>query len=156
MHKVGEFFKNIFKKFFSWIKFRWSYFVGLFFTWVIPIYLLNEIIALTEEVSPGIRLTFAGCIVSLVVFFAFKKAIYRKICSLSHGLLRGVLLTLYKALGYALIFGALMGIGYFAYKLLDWWKYSGVSILIGALFYVYDEKRLGDKSKGDLSEKDNI
>ena len=62
------------KKFWNYCKVRWAYLISVAFIWVIPIVMLNEHIALAET-NIAFKLTFAGIMVLVVVFFALRKKI---------------------------------------------------------------------------------
>ena len=149
MTKIKNFFKTMFTSFGKFVKCRWACFVGIIFTWVIPIIMLNEIIALAENVKAGFKLTWIGAIVAVVVILALRKKIYALIHKMKHGWVRGVLLTLYKAVGYAFLLIILWGISKISTKLYTWWLYSGISMLIGAIFYIMDEVLQTRKQKMD-------
>lgn len=149
--KLKTFIKRLFSKFAKFVKTRCCYFIGIIFTWVIPIIMLNEQIALVENVEAHLKLSWLGAIVLVVVILALRKKIYALIHQLKHGAVRGVLLTLYRAVGYGLFFVVLWGLNNFVDKLYWWWVYSGISMLIGAIFYIIDEvkvKRNGGDSNG--------
>lgn len=138
----------------NFFKLRWAYFISTFFVWIIPIIMLNETVALTET-NAGFKLTFMGCLVLLFVFFAFRKKIYAFIHSKPHGILRGVLLCIHKAVSYGLVLGVLWAISVFSTKLYHWWLLCGVSILIGLIFLFIDE-HLASKKEGDKHERSDI
>jgi len=137
--KLGSLLKRMFIGLGQFIKTRWAKFVGIIFTWVIPIVMLNEEIALVENVEAYTKVTWVGCIVLIVVLLALRKQIFASIVRLKHGIVRGILLTVYKASGYGLFLGVLWGISKLATKLYDWWLLCGISMLIGAVFYIIDE-----------------
>lgn len=122
----------------SFLKTRWAYFVSLIFIWLIPIIMLNEVVALTDT-STGFKVTFMGCLVLLFVFIAFRKKIFAIINKSPHGLLRGVLLCIHKLVTYSLILGVLWAISSFASKFYNWWLLVGISLGIGLVFVVVDE-----------------
>lgn len=138
-HKFANYIKTSFKKLLNLIARRTPYFIGIIFTWVIPIIMLNEQIALIENVQAHLKLTWLGAIVAIVVLLKVRKQIYAKIYQLKHSWLRGVCLTLYRAVSYGLILLVLYGVTLFGSKLLKWWLCSGISIAIGAVFYIVDE-----------------
>lgn len=138
-HKFANYIKTAFKKLLNLIARRTPYFIGIIFTWVIPIIMLNEQVALIENVQAHLKLTWLGAIVAIVVLLKVRKQIYAKIYQLKHSWLRGVCLTLYRAVSYGLILLVLYGVTMFGSKLLKWWLYSGISIAIGAVFYIVDE-----------------
>lgn len=151
--KLKSAIKTLAKKFFNFVKCRSAYFIGIIFTWVIPIFMLNESIALVENVEAHLKLTFLGAIVAVVVVLALRKKIYALIYKLRRGVIRGVLLTLYRAVGYGLLLAILWGLSVFSTKLYSWWLYSGISMLIGAIFYIVDEAIMSKKIGGRNAEK---
>ena len=110
----------------------------LFFVWLVPIIMLNEFIALVE-VNITFKITFSGCLVLIIVLLAFRKKIYAIINKQPHGLTRGILLCLHKAVLYGLILGVMWGIGLFSDKFFNWWLLCGISWIIGFIFLMVDE-----------------
>lgn len=143
--------KKLWNKFLNLCKTRWAYLVSLLFIWIIPIIMLNEFVALTET-NIAFKITFMGCLVLLVIFFALRKKIYALIHRQPHGILRGVLLCIHKTVTYGLILGVLWAISMFSDKLYHWWLLCGISVLIGLIFVVLDERLATKKSKGDSNE----
>ena len=143
--------KKTWNKFLSLCKTRWAYLVSLLFIWVIPIVMLNEFVALAET-NIAFKITFMGCLVLLVVFFAFRKKIHALIHKQPHGILRGVLLCIHKAITYGLILGVLWAVSMFSDKLYHWWLLSGISVLIGLMFIIIDEHLASVKAKEDNNE----
>lgn len=143
--------KKLWNKFLNLCKTRWAYLVSLLFIWIIPIIMLNEFVALTET-NIAFKITFMGCLVLLVIFFALRKKIYALIHKQPHGILRGVLLCIHKTVTYGLILGVLWAISMFSDKLYHWWLLCGIPVLIGLIFVVLDERLATNKSKGDSNE----
>ena len=135
----------------SFIKKRWAYLVSLLFIWIVPIVMLNEIVALVE-VNVAFKITFSGCVVIFIVFLTFRNKIYALIHILPHGVLRGVLLCLHKAVMYGLILGIMWGINSFSGKFFDWWLLCGISWLIGFVFIVLDENNCKEKVEDERKE----
>lgn len=144
---MHNFFKNMGKNILNLCKTRWAYVVSLIFIWALPIYMLNETVALTE-VNVAFKITFAGCLTLLVVFVALRKKIYALINKRPHGIARGVLLCIHKATSYGLFLGVLWAINSFSGKLYHWWLLSGISIAIGLIFIVIDEISASKKQGG--------
>lgn len=138
----------MFNKLISFCKSHWAGAVSLVFIWVIPIIMLNETVAL-YEVNIAFKLTFIGCLVALVAFFAFRKKIYAIIHKQPHGILRGVLLCAHKAVTYGLCLGVLWALQAFSAKLYNWWLLAGISIAIGLIFIVVDEILMSKKITKD-------
>lgn len=138
-NKIKNWFKALPCKVGLFLKNRWAYLLGVVFTWVVPIYLLNEIVALTKDVPAHFKITFMGCLVIIIVLLAFRKKLYAKIQKIPAGLPRGLLLTLHRAVLYGLVLGILWALSSFSGKFFDWWIYSGISMLFGAYFYCVDE-----------------
>ena len=135
------------KKFWNYCKVRWAYLISVAFIWVIPIVMLNEHIALAET-NIAFKLTFAGIMVLVVVFFALRKKIYAIIHKQPHGTLRGVLLCLHKGVTYGLFLGVLWAVSVFSDKLYHWWLLSGISIAIGLIFLLVNEVLIAKQNKG--------
>lgn len=135
----------------SFIKRHWAYMLSVLFIWIVPIIMLNETIALVENVSPGLKITFMGCIVLLFVFFSLRKKINVFIEKRPHGILRGVLLCLHKLVTFLLVLGILWALYAFSDKLFNWWILSGISFLIGFVFIILNEHII---KKGEINETD--
>lgn len=132
MHKFKSFIKKTCKQ-------NWAYFLSIIFFWVIPIIMLNETVALTET-KVAFKLTFMGCLVVLFIIIAFRKKVYVFIEKRPHGMIRAILLCLYKGITYGTILGILWAISSFGDKLFNWWLLSGISMLVGLIFIFIDEK----------------
>lgn len=130
----------------GFIKKRWAYLLSLLFIWIVPIVMLNEVVALVE-VNVAYKITFAGCLVVFIVFLAFRKKIYALIQKMPHGVTRGVLLCVHKAIMYGLILGVMWGINAFSGKFFDWWLLCGISWLIGFIFLIIDENNCKEKKE---------
>lgn len=137
----------------NFIKKRWAYFLSLTFIWLIPIIMLNEIVSLVE-VNIVFKITFLGCVVLLIIFFAVKKKMYAWIERKPHGVIRGVLLCLHKILTYLLVLGIMWSIHAFTSKFLDWWLLCGISWLIGFAFLIIDENL--NKEKKNETENNKL
>lgn len=138
----------MFNKFISFCKNHWAGAVSLVFIWVIPIIMLNETVAL-YKVNIAFKLTFIGCLVALVAFFSFRKKIYAIIHKQPHGIIRGVLLCVHKAVTYGLCLGVLWALQAFSTKIYNWWLLAGISIAIGLIFIVVDEILMSKKITKD-------
>lgn len=132
MHKFKSFIKKTCKR-------NWAYFLSIIFFWVIPIIMLNETVALTET-NVAFKLTFMGCLVVLFIIIAFRKKVYVFIEKRPHGMIRAILLCLYKGITYGTILGILWAISSFGDKFFNWWLLSGISMLVGLIFIFIDEK----------------
>lgn len=141
--------KKLFSKIKTFFKTRWSFFVGFVFMWIVPIILLNETVALTKEVSAGVKATWVTFVLIFFLLLAFRKYVYGLIVRLKHGLLRGILKILHKGVLYGLFLGVLWGVQYFVDKLFNWCIYSGIAMLIGAIFYIIDEVKISKKLEED-------
>ncbi len=139
MRKIWNWIKKGFKAVGQFLKQRPLFLLGLALTWGVPIYLLNEQMALLQEVPQGIKITFTGCMVIFVIFLAVRKKLYLKIGEIKNVFTKEILLTITRGIAYGLAFGLLWGISVLSGKLLDWWTYSGISILLGAVFYLWDK-----------------
>ncbi len=128
----------------GFIKKRWAYLLSLFFIWLVPIIMLNEVISLVE-VNVAFKITFSGCLVLIIVLLAFRKKIYALIYKHPHGIMRGVLLCLHKAVLYGLILGIMWGISSFSDKFFKWWLLCGISWLIGFIFLLINEYNCREK-----------
>ncbi len=147
MHKLMNFFKKIFKE-------NWAYMLSIVFFWVVPIIMLNEKIALTKT-NIAFKLTFMGCLVVLFVVLAFRKKIYVLIEKRPHGIVRAIMLCLYKMITYGTILGIFWAINSFGDKLFKWWLLSGISMFFGLIFMVINEKiKAPKKEVKDENESD--
>lgn len=128
----------MFKKLLNFLKKRWAYFLYIFFVWAVPIIMLNEKVALVKT-NISFKITFMGCLVVLVIFFAFRKKIFAIINKAPHGVCRGVLLCLYKGITYGLFLGILWAVSRFSGLFYNWWLLCGLSWLLGLGFLMVDE-----------------
>lgn len=154
LKKLGLGIKSLFRKFFNFVKRRSFLFIGIIFTWVIPIIMLNEQIALVENVEAHLKLTWLGSIVGVVILLKMRKQIYAKIYQIKRGWLRGALMTIYRAVNYGLLLLILWGLSTFSGKLYTWWLYSGISMLLGAIFYIVDEIIVSKHIRGGNNGKE--
>jgi len=122
----------------EFIKRRWAYLISLIFFFVIPVILLNEVIAVAE-INVAFKITFVGFIVLFIIAMFFRKKLYEKILKLDNGVKRGVFRVLHHAVLYALILGLFWGISAFADKLFNLCVYCGISMAFGAVFLILDE-----------------
>ena len=152
--KLGLGIKSLFRKFFNFVKRRSFLFIGIIFTWVIPIIMLNEQIALVENVEAHLKLTWLGAIVGVVILLKMRKQIYAKIYQIKRGWLRGALMTIYRAVNYGFLLLILWGLSTFSGKLYTWWLYSGISMLLGAIFYIVDEIIVSKHIRGGNNGKE--
>lgn len=134
----------MFNKLKNSIKKRWAFMLYLFFVWLVPIIMLNEFISLVE-VNVAFKITFSGCLVLIIVLLGFRKKIYAIINNHPHGLIRGILLCLHKAVLYGLILGIMWGISSFSDKFFNWWLLCGISWIIGFIFLMVDENNCMEK-----------
>lgn len=139
--------KKLLSKMKNFFQTRWAFFIGFVLMWIVPVILLNETVALTKEVKAGIKVTWCAFVLIFFCFLAFRKHVYGLIVRIKHGLVRGILRVLHKAVLYGLFLGIVWGLQYFAGKLFNWCLYSGISMLFGAIFYIIDEVNVGKKAE---------
>ena len=145
--------KKMLSKIKTFFKTRWAFFIGFVLMWIVPIILLNETVALTKEVSAGIKATWVTFVLIFFCFLAFRKYVYGLIVRIKHGLARGILKILHKGVLYGLFLGIVWGLQYFADKLFNWCIYSGIAMLFGAIFYILDEVKIAKKIESDRKEE---
>lgn len=116
--------------------------------------MLNEQIALVENVEAHLKLTWLGAIVGVVILLKMRKQIYAKIYQIKQGWLRGVLMAIYRAVNYGFLLLILWGLSTFSGKLYTWWLYSGISMLLGAIFYIVDEIIVSKHIRGGNNGKE--
>lgn len=121
----------------QYIKHKWAYLLSVLFIWCIPIILLSEIVVLIK-MHIGIKLTLVGYIVLCVTLFAVKRKITAYI-SRQNKTVQIVLSCLSKVAVYGFILVAVLVVQAFSSKLLRWWIYSGISWIVGVVFYVIDK-----------------
>ena len=63
-------------------------------------------------------------------------------------------MTMYRAVSYGLLLLILWGLSTFSGKLYTWWLYSGISMLLGSIFYILDEIMLSKHMRGGNNGKE--
>ncbi len=144
MKKLFKFIGNGFKELFKTAKENVFWFIGVIFTWAIPIYLLGEQISLTKEVSSTWKFTFAGLCVLVIVVLAFYKKIKSKINAMKPATkkalaLQMILMTLQKAITFGGIAFLLKYLSEVITKINEWYLASLIPIGIGLVFYLIDK-----------------
>ena len=122
------------------------------FIWVVPIILLNCHIAFFKEVQAGIKVTWIAAVTGVVLFLALRKRIWAWIYRKPNGAARAVMMDVYLAITWTLVFVILYFLYAFAAKLYSWWIMCGISFVIGAVFRVVDQVLLtaeGNKNEGN-------
>lgn len=151
---IGKGFKELFKT----IKERTFLVLGFVFTWVIPIILLADQIALTKEVDTEWKFTFIGLIVMVFVALKFYGKIKTKINSMKVRNKKGLsvqfaLIVLQKTITLGGVALLLHYINDFIIKLNDWYLLSLVPIAIGLVFYLVDRALLFKMEKREAKER---
>ena len=131
---------HMFKKIMRLLKSHWANLLSIFFIWVVPILMLNEVIAFVQ-VGIAFKITFAGCLVMLLILWTMKNKINCIIEKQPHGVVRGVLLCLHKTMIYGLILGVVWAIHAFSENLISWWLLCGISWGIGFVFLIVNENK---------------
>lgn len=131
----------MFKKILDFCKTRWAKIISIIFIYIIPIILLNNKVALTKNVSAGIKITFAGICVLIVLFLIFRKKIYAKIILMPKSIKRSIFIIIHNGIAYGLVFGVLWTLSNFTNILLSWLMFSGIMWVCGAIFFIIDEQR---------------
>lgn len=143
------------RKFFNWlwekIKIatklmisRTFLFLGFVFTWVLPIYLMSQALAFTQDYTLGWKFTFVGLIVAGFVAIKFWGKIKTKLNSLQpkkfrHLLLQILLIILYKGGTFTIWFFLLKYFEKFIVMFNQWYAISLIFISIGLVFYIIDK-----------------
>lgn len=163
MKKLGKFIVVFFKKITSGIAYVFKTIItrtflalGFFFTWVVPIYLLNDQIALTKEVSTTWKFTFVGLIVLVTLCLIYYKKIKEKVNNYKpkNGwqlAFQFLLMTVYRLISLGGIYFLMYYLISFMEKILQWWYYSLFSIGVGLLFYFIDRIIMFVKGKKQIT-----
>ena len=165
MKKLFKFIGNGFKELFRVAKESIFWFIGVIFTWVIPIYLLGEQVSLTKEVSNTWKFTFVGICVLVVVALAFYKKIKSKINAMKPATkkalaLQMILIALQKTITFGGIAFLLKYLVEFITKINEWYLASLIPIGIGLIFYLIDKgvkfkinKKIEEEQREKLKEQ---
>lgn len=109
------------------------------FSYLIPILLIGDYLAFTEEVSPGQKLAMGGLLATGALFLILYKKIKEKVLRLPKGKLRGILRIINTAIFWGIIYGILILIDNLSIHLFDYWQKVGVCLIIGHIFFMKDE-----------------
>ena len=141
------------EKIYEYIKKNILYLISIIFTWGIPIYMLNEKIALTKNVSAGVKLSTIGALVVLIVLLVTYGKVKGKIDNFKPSTKKGLSLKIiFKVLHNVILLGVcywlISNIIVFLTIIFNWYKMSLISIAIGLIIYVIDMiiKFNGDKN----------
>lgn len=141
------------EKIYEYIKKNILYLISIIFTWVIPIYMLNEKIALTKNVSAGVKLSTIGALVVLIVLLVTYGKVKGKIDNFKPSTKKGLSLKIiFKVLHNVILLGVcywlISNIIVFLTIIFNWYKMSLISIAIGLIIYIIDMiiKFNGDKN----------
>ena len=140
------------------IKTRTFLFLGIVFTWVIPVYLLSESFALTKTVEVGLKLSFMGICVAVFCLIKFYGKIKDKIESLEPKtkaklFLQFLLITLQKVLTFTAIGFFVFYLEKFIVTFNNWYFASLIPIGIGLIFYLIDRVIMFKKKKAEAKAK---
>jgi hypothetical protein len=137
-------------------------FLGFVFTWVIPIYLLSQVLAFTKDYTLGWKFTFVGLIVIGFVAIKFWSKIKAKINSLQPKTLGKLILqvfftVIHSAGTFAVWFFLLDYFEEFMINFNHWYAISLIFFGIGIICYAidkiivfYKEKRLAQIDRENL------
>lgn len=141
------------EKIYEYIKKNILYLISIIFTWCIPIYMLNEKIALTKNVSAGVKLSTIGALVVLIVLLVTYGKVKGKIDNFKPSTKKGLSLKIiFKVLHNVILLGVcywlISNIIVFLTIIFNWYKMSLISIAVGLIIYVIDMiiKFNGDKN----------
>lgn len=128
--------KEAIKKF---LKTNWELQFAYIFSYLIPILLIGEYLAFTEEISPGKKLAAGGLIGAALLFIILYKKIKEKVLRLPKGKLRGVLRIINTAVFWGIIYAGLILIDNLSLHLFDYWQKVGICLVLGHVFFMKDE-----------------
>jgi len=124
------------KKFFQT---NWELQFAYIFSYLIPILLIGEYLAFTEEVSSGMKFAMGGIIAAGFLFLILYKKIKEKVLRLPKGKLRGILRIINTAIFWGVIYGILILVDNLSIHLFDYWQKVGVCLIVGHIFFMKDE-----------------
>lgn len=150
---LGRIFRGLLLGLAHFILTRWAAFAAFVFIWIVPIILLNFNIAFVKEVQAGIKVTWIAAVTGIVFFFALRKRIWALIYRKPNGVARAVMMNVYLATTWVMIFVVLYFLYAFAAKLYSWWIMCGISFVIGAIFRVVDQVLLTAECEGGKNER---
>lgn len=140
---MKAFIKRIWKAFTSVLKSRIWLVVGFTLTWITPIIMLNEKIALTKNIKSTTKLTFIGLIVAGFLLIVFWRKIKTAIDKFEPKktitfILKVVLKITHKAIMLGIIYFLFVYSEKFISTLMEWYKTALVSIAFGFICYIID------------------
>lgn len=151
------------KKFFSWvwkgIKSFWKeatshifWAIGLIFTLVIPLYMLAQKVAITQEYTLGWKLSFLWLIVFGVLAIVFWVKIKNKINTIKPRnagqlILQVILMAIHNSLTLAIWFFLLKYLTIFMSGLFQWFSVSLLPIGIGIICFIINKIVMYNKAK---------
>ena len=136
--------KDKVKKF---LKANWELKLAYTFSYLIPLLLIGEYLAFTDEVEGGTKLAIGGMFFGGGIFIITYKKIKEKILRLKKGITRGILRIINTALFWSVVFGIIYVLDMISIHLYDYWIKVGVCFIIGHIFFMKDEIRKGKENK---------
>lgn len=131
----------------SFLKANWELKLAYTFSYLIPLLLIGEYLAFTDEIEGGTKLAIGGLIFVGGIFIITYKKIKEKILRLKKGITRGILRIINTALFWGVIFGIIYGLDMISIHLFDYWIKVGVCFIIGHIFFMKDEIRKSKENK---------
>jgi hypothetical protein len=141
-------------KLLQWAKMNYWAALGFGFCVVLPVYLLNEVAALSK-VGAGVKLTFMGCIAVAVLFIATYKRLKLRVYTAKNLTVRESLLSVMRGIWWGIGFGIIYGLSKFADKLESYWWKVGICFLAGSACYLIHSLKKERERKLAEIEKEN-
>lgn len=111
---------------------------GFFVQYIAPILLFGVVIPYTHGTLKG-GLTGAGVFVALLLAFLIMKKTKAFFLDQKKSFVRGIILSIYPIVSWLIVLVCVSYVGTFVDKLLDFWRYVILFIVIGRVFYMMDE-----------------
>lgn len=138
-----------FKQLKTSLKENWQLVVGFLIYYIVPIGLISEKLAYTQEVKGGIKLAVGGIIALVALFLVFHKKLKEYVVKMNKGAVRGVFRIIMSAIYWGVIFGLVFVMKTLGTYMVDFWLKVGVCFAVGHIFYMWDEL----KSAKELEEE---
>ena len=122
----------------KWLRDNWCRLLAVFFTDVLPVLSFGGVVSF-RRVQTLFSLSVFGYGAIIVLCLLLLRRGKHRVEALPHGLYRGVLLSFFPALLWAMGFGIFLFGAQMAHKLLRWWILVGVCFFLGRLFAILDE-----------------
>ena len=112
--------------------------LGFLTQYIAPLLLFGVVIPYVHGTLKG-GLTGAGIVVLLIISFLVLKKSKAFFLDQKKSFVRGLILSIYPIVSWLIVLVCVSYVGTFVDKLLDFWRYVILFIVIGRVFYMMDE-----------------